>query len=536
MKRASQGGSSPHPKQSPFHEVDCEDDNFDFLQNSEALSSDEERLRFPFSSPASSSQSYPTAFLPLSQAISDQHSCDYESVLPPFNFEEQPSSEIRDVSFSSASSLRNDWAASSTSEDEMSEAPELSSQPAAKALVDILVNEIGISNAASAVLENEALREEIMKQIFSSSHKSLKTALKQSQLTSTRKKERSYLLTLTPRTICEEFKTLSSASFRLLVHGLLGISDQNQIFESQFLLNNVCLLYSTIGKIINRNATGYALLLTTAARDGGLREDSLRILSFLVHPRTSQKYDRAVLAEGWDAGLRDNLKKEKMHFEAMKEVEAKIETLLQNDAAEDVINDAKTDLETLRDTSPPQLQMVWDNLNLRTKHRYQRVGDEYGDSNLDWMASLWIKDRITANHMEHKGESLKRAENLNIRDFVPNEKEKDYVFLSLVRYYSHRLVQRHPLLFESIALCVKPNRPHQFQDAMDSKSEEFTGNLFTLSESRTEDLITMMSEVQLNVHTYTDSSGAEHCHERKIVAGDNKTEKNMTYGILRFVA
>ena len=70
---------------------------------------------------------------------------------------------------------------------------------------------------------------------------------------------------------------------------------------------------------------------------------------------------------------------------------------------------------------------------------------------------------------------------------------------------------------------------------MDRKSQEFTGELFTKSESRTEDLITMMSKVQLNVNTYADNEGALHCYERKIVSGDNKTEKNMHYGILRLI-
>ena len=43
------------------------------------------------------------------------------------------------------------------------------------------------------------------------------------------------------------------------------------------------------------------------------------------------------------------------------------------------------------------------NLNLRTKHRFERVVDKdtYADCNLDWMGSLWVKDRISANHMEH---------------------------------------------------------------------------------------------------------------------------------------
>ena len=528
MKRASQGGSSPFPKHSPFYEVDSEEEDNSFLQRSDSLPSNQGSLRYPSSSPATSSQSSLIAFPNLSPAISEPMS------LSPIS-QPSPDDQLKsDISFSSASSLQNnDWAPYLPSEDEVPEEHE--TQHTSKTLVDNLVDELGISEAASAVLENDALRQEIEKMIFSSSHKLLKTALKKSQLTS-KTKDRSYLLTLTPRNLCEEFKSRSAASFKLLVHGLLGISEEDQIFESQFLLNNVCLLYSTIGKIINRHATGYALLLTTVARDGGLREDSIRILASLVHPRTSQKYDRSVLAAGWDSKLAENLKQEKIHFEAVKEAENRIEQLLQIDAAEDVINDAKSDLETLLDMTPPQLQMVWDNLNLRTNHRYQRSGDEYADSNLDWMASLWIKDRISANHMEHKGDSLKSAENLNIKDFVPTDKEKDYVFLSLVSFFSHRLVERHPVLFESIARCIKPNRPHQFQDAMDSKSEEFTGNLFTLSESRTEDLITMMSEVQLNVHTYKDNSGYEHCHEKKIVAGDNKTEKNMTYGILRFVA
>ena len=44
----------------------------------------------------------------------------------------------------------------------------------------------------------------------------------------------------------------------------------------------------------------------------------------------------------------------------------------------------------------------------------------------------------------------------------------------------------------------------------------------------------MMSEVQESVHTYVDEEGKTHCYERKIVSGDNKTEKNMHHGILRY--
>ena len=68
---------------------------------------------------------------------------------------------------------------------------------------------------------------------------------------------------------------------------------------------------------------------------------------------------------------------------------------------------------------------------------------------------------------------------------------------------------------------------------MDRASKESTGELFEKSESRTEDLIAMLTKVQKNVHKFKDTDGIEHCYEKKIVSGDNKTEKNMFYSILR---
>ena len=233
--------------------------------------------------------------------------------------------------------------------------------------------------------------------------------------------------------------------------------------------------------------------------------------------------------------VKTSLKKEQDYFESLKEAEIKIERLLQTEAATEVVDAAKHDLDMLLDSLPPQVQMVWDNLNLRTGHRFERVGDNYHDSNLDWMASMWIEDRIDASHMAHEGLALKSVESLSIKDMLPSKEEKDYIFNSLTYYFSDRLVNRHPQMFKSIAKCIKPNKPHQFQQAMDRKSQEFTGELFTKSESRTEDLITMMSNVQLNVNTYADNEGVLHCYERKIVSGDNKTEKNMHYGILRLI-
>ena len=142
--------------------------------------------------------------------------------------------------------------------------------------------------------------------------------------------------------------------------------------------------------------------------------------------------------------------------------------------------------------------MVWDNMNINTKHRVERTGDRVSDSRLDWVGSLWVQDRVSVNHMDNRqGTSLKKPEDLNIEDMVPTEKELDYVFQSMVHYFSYRLLQRHPNLFKTIATAIKENQPHQFQNEMDGKSKEFTGKLFTKSESNMEDLISMMSEVQI---------------------------------------
>ena len=138
------------------------------------------------------------------------------------------------------------------------------------------IEAVGISSAVKTLLDDENIRTEISKALFSTSHASLKSSLKgnKSMLTAS-KKDRNYLLSLTPRALCEEFAANSSPAFDLLIQGLLGISDRKKVFESQYLLNIITLIYSTIGKLLNRQATGYALLLTTTARDGGLREARL---------------------------------------------------------------------------------------------------------------------------------------------------------------------------------------------------------------------------------------------------------------------
>ena len=193
-----------------------------------------------------------------------------------------------------------------------------------------------------------------------------------------------------------------------------------------------------------------------------------------------------------DQPLVNALQSEKEHFTKLHNALKRRTEIDKNDTVNAV--EIEKEIQHLLETVPPQLQQVWDNLNIRTKHRLQRGGDDYNKNNFDWMASILIKDRINVNHMD-TGEPLKAVADLKIEDFVPTEVEKDYVFQSLVHYYSHRIVERYPLAFKSIKSSIKPNKSHQFQPEMDAKSEEFTGDLFTKSESNTEDLIGMMSEI-----------------------------------------
>ena len=88
-------------------------------------------------------------------------------------------------------------------------------------------------------------------------------------------------------------------------------------------------------------------------------------------------------------------------------------------------------------------------------------------------------------------------------------------------------------MFKSLNSSIKVNKGHQFEKEMACKSGEYSGDLFTRSESNTEDLVYMIQEVQDRfVHKHREPEETE-CFERKVLSGDNKTEKNSHYGILR---
>ena len=192
----------------------------------------------------------------------------------------------------------------------------------ASTVLENLVRVKGATYMANIILQNEDLQEELYQSLLKKAHTEFKSSLKTSMLKT--KKERGYLLSLSPELLCKEFRTKSPLAFTLLAKGLIGVSDENTVFTSQHLMNDMSLILSTVAKRINRLATGFALLLTTEARSGGLREDTIKLISAFVHPRTSQKYDREVLSKDWDANLKECLQEEQKFFREKRQAELRV--------------------------------------------------------------------------------------------------------------------------------------------------------------------------------------------------------------------
>ena len=170
------------------------------------------------------------------------------------------------------------------------------------------------------------------------------------------------------------------------------------------------------------------------------------------------------------------------------------------------------------------LTTVWDNINIRASHRFDRITDNYDDLNYDYTTSMHMTERISANHMSNAGKAFKLPEELTLEDFIPKTEEKEMLFCSMVPMYSFALLKRYPELFKSLKSSIKDFQPHQFQSEMNMKSEEFTGQIFEKSENKTEDIISMIEEYQskIGMNPY-----------RRQLTGDQKTEKNTHYAILR---
>ena len=176
----------------------------------------------------------------------------------------------------------------------------------------------GIETTVEALLNNKELKQTVVTELHRRSHNQLKSSLSKSLLCSDKqKKNRNFLLSVTPKSICEEFKTNAPDAFNLLFFGLMGVNDVESMEDNSFLMNRVALMYSTIANQINRKATGYAMVQTSAARDGGLREDSLKLIENFCYPTTMQRYDRKTLAKDWDKELKVAMEEERQHFLAL---------------------------------------------------------------------------------------------------------------------------------------------------------------------------------------------------------------------------
>ena len=280
----------------------------------------------------------------------------------------------------------------------------------------VTLNDDLLTQAVSVILDNESVYNKIIENIGERSKKVMRRELKNSMLVN-KDKERDYLLRINPLDLCVEFQHCQKETFDLVCQVLLGVSNASSVFDNQFLLNSVCTIYSIIARIHNRNAIGYSLLLGVTARDGGLREESLKIFCLFPHIRTIQRYDK-VLAKDFRCKLLDRLKEESDYFKELKQATIKFETLSVHDNSEKELNEkselvtAKESLDEVKCKYPKLLSTVWDNLNVRSSSRYERVGDQWSDLNYDFMTSLHMLDRINVNHLDDTSKFVKKPDEM----------------------------------------------------------------------------------------------------------------------------
>ena len=148
------------------------------------------------------------------------------------------------------------------------------------------------------------------------------------------------------------------------------------------------------------------------------------------------------------------------------------------------------------------------------------------------MTSIHLSERVNVQHLEHHGKPVKMPDDLSIEDFIPDSKELEFLFCSLVPLYSYSLLKRHPAMYKSLKSAILEYIPHQFQGEMNLKSEEFTGEIYTKSECKTEELINMLEEYQTHMVVKDETVKEQPTLYRRQLTGDQKTEKNTTFAIL----
>ena len=117
----------------------------------------------------------------------------------------------------------------------------------------------GLDTVVNAILDNEAIKNALVCKILKNAHNQMKVSLKHSILRANeQKKNREYLLSITPCKLCQELEELCP-EFSTLLLGLLGVKDMSVVLESQHLMNITALLFSIFARNMNQQASGYAI-------------------------------------------------------------------------------------------------------------------------------------------------------------------------------------------------------------------------------------------------------------------------------------
>ena len=164
------------------------------------------------------------------------------------------------------------------------------------------IEDIGTSRTADIILSNSDLRNTLRDMLLSDARSEFKNSLTSSIMNQSNK-DKDYLFHLTPTYLCNELKENAPRMFHIICC-LLGI-DEDSIDTDSNIRNLVAMLDSLIARHLNRKASGYAQVLTSMARDGGLREDSIKLFVIFSHPRTLQKFDKGRLHNKHNETLRN---------------------------------------------------------------------------------------------------------------------------------------------------------------------------------------------------------------------------------------
>ena len=123
------------------------------------------------------------------------------------------------------------------------------------------IDDMGLDKTAETVLQFTDLKSRLFDLLLEEANQKLKKSLTKSVLTSRQKKQdREYLLSLTPKLLCEELQSAAPETFRLITVGLLGIREYYEFYENNSYMNVVAMIYSTAAKQINRCAIAYAFI------------------------------------------------------------------------------------------------------------------------------------------------------------------------------------------------------------------------------------------------------------------------------------